>query len=114
MVKIEAIIRKSKFKEVKLSLINEGFHSFNYLLIRSVSDKSEKRFYRGVEYDAKSADRVQLSLFIPNDKKEAALNIIKDAGDTGDADDNYVYVIEVNEAYKLVGGEDQDTLKDIK
>mgnify|MGYP006144476469 CR=1 FL=1 len=114
MRKIEAIIRKSKFGEVKRSLIEEGFNSFNYLLTRSISEKSEKRFYRGVEYDSKASDRIQLSLFIPFHDLQRALDIIKSSGNTGDADDNYIYVIEVCNAYKLIGGEETDTLKEIK
>ena len=116
MVKIEAIIRKSKFKEVKHALVNNGFSSFNYFLTRSVSEKSEKRFYRGVEYDSKAADRVQLSLFVSKEKVSEALDIIKNSGSTGDADDNYVYVIPVDQAYQLIGTEDQDQdlLKELK
>ena len=114
MKKIEAIIRKSKFGEVKRSLIEGGFNSFNYLLTRSISEKSEKRFYRGVEYDSKASDRVQLSLYIPSGDLQKALDIIKTSGSTGDADDNYVYVMEVSSAYKLIGGEETDSLKEIK
>tara|TARA_B110000285_G_scaffold226383_1_gene286064 strand:- start:25 stop:369 length:345 start_codon:yes stop_codon:yes gene_type:complete len=114
MRKIEAIIRKSKFGEVKRNLIEDGFSSFNYYLTRSVSDKSEKRFYRGVEYDVKASERVQLSLYIPFQDLQRALDIIKCSGKTGDAEDNFVYVIEVSAGYQLVGGEETDSLKEIK
>ena len=114
MKKIEAIIRKSKFSHVKHSLIESGFNLFNYSLTRSISEKSEKRYYRGVEYDSKAADRVQLSLFLSEDKLQKALDIIRDSGSTGDASDNYVYVLDVSNAYKLIGGEEKDSLKDIK
>ena len=64
MRKIEAIIRKSKFREVKNALIAGGFNSFSYLLTRSVSEKAQTRFYRGVEFASKATERVSLSLFV--------------------------------------------------
>jgi nitrogen regulatory protein P-II 1 len=114
MRKIEAIIRKSKFGEVKRSLIEEGFNSFNYHLTRSISGNSEKRFYRGVEYDVKASDRVQLSLYVNYADLDRAISIIRDSGNTGDADDNYVYVLTVDAGYQLIGGNDVDQLKELK
>jgi len=114
MRKIEAIIRKSKFGEVKRALIEEGFNSFNYHLTRSISEKSEKRFYRGVEYDAKASDRVQLSLYVKFQDIDRAIAIIRETGHTGDADDNFIYVLTVDSGYQLIGGEDKDNLKEIK
>lgn len=114
MKKIEAIIRKSKFGEVKKTLIEEGFNSFNYHLTRSVSEKSVKRFYRGVEYDSKASDRVQLSLYVRLADVDRAISIIKDSGKTGEVDDNYIYVIAIDHAYQLEGSEDGDKLKKLK
>ena len=113
MRKIEAIIRKSKFKEVKLNLIEEGFSSFSYLLTRCISKASEKRFYRGVEYDSKASERVSLSLYVNYKDLSRALSIITDSGSTGDASDCFVNVLEVSESYQIQGGE-KDTLKNIQ
>lgn len=114
MRKIEAIIRKSKFKEVKRNLIEEGFNSFNYHLTRCISEKSEKRFYRGVEYDSKASDRVQLSLYVKYEDLDRAVSIIRESGHTGDADDNFVYVLTIDTGYQLMGGKDVDDLKELK
>lgn len=114
MRKIEAIIRKSKFGEVKRALIKEGFNSFHYHLTRSISEKSDKRFYRGVEYDAKAYERVVLSLYTKLQDVERAIEIIRGAGHTGDADDNYIYILAVEKGYQLVGRENIDKLKELK
>lgn len=110
MKKIEAIIRKSKFKEVKLALIEGGFNSFNYHITRCISDKSEKRFYRGVEFDSKATERVFVSLYVQDEDYNTALNIIKVSGSTGDADDSYLAVFSANKAFKLEGGSKEDKL----
>jgi len=113
MRKLEAIIRKSKFKKVKKALIDSGLSSFNYRLTRCISETSETRFYRGVEFDSKATERIFLSLYVKEENIETAINIIKKSGSTGDADDSYLAVFHANEAYKLQGGGDEDQLIEI-
>jgi len=110
MKKLEAIIRKSKFREVKKALIDEGFNSFNYILTRSISEKSEKRFYRGVEYDSKATERVLLSIYVKDSNSDKVIDIIKSNGTTGDADDSYLAIIHADDAYIIKGGDEEDTL----
>lgn len=113
MKKLEAIIRKSKFKEVKNALIDGGFNSFNYRLTRCISEKSEVRFYRGVEFDSKATERVLVSIYVKDKEVDNALAIMKDTGSTGDADDSYLAVFPASVAYKLEGGEENDKLIEI-
>ncbi len=113
MRKLEAIIRKSKFKEVKRALIEGGLNSFNYRLTRCISEKSETRFYRGVEYDSKATERIFLSLYVKDKDIDTAVNIIKSTGITGDADDSYLAIFNANRAYKIEGGHDDDKLIEI-
>jgi nitrogen regulatory protein P-II 1 len=114
MRKVEAIIRKSKFKDVKKALIEAKFNSFNYHLTRSISEQSEKRFYRGVEYDSKASDRISLSLYVNAKDIDKVISIIQESGHTGDADDNFVYVLAIENGYQLIGGNELDQLKEIK
>jgi nitrogen regulatory protein P-II 1 len=109
MKKIEAKIRKSKFKEVKKNLIKEGFDSFNYHLTRCISKESEKRFYRGVEFDSKSSDRIDFTIYVKNNDVDQVLNIIKESGITGDAYDSLIAVFGIEQSYVLrhVDGEDK-------
>jgi nitrogen regulatory protein P-II 1 len=113
MRKLEAIIRKSKFKEVKKALIDGGFNSFNYRLTRCISEKSETRYYRGIEFDSKATERIFLSLYVKDKDIDTAISIIKVSGFTGDADDSYLAVFAANKAYKLEGEEDEDKLIEI-
>lgn len=113
MKKLEAIIRKSKFKEVKKALIDGGFNSFNYRLTRCISGKSETRYYRGVAFDSKATERVSLSIYAKDKNTDAIINIIKDSGKTGDADDSYLAIFKADKAYKLDGGNEKDKLIEI-
>ena len=76
MRKLEAITRKSKFKEVKRALIEKGLSSFNYWLTRCISEKSETRYYRGVEFDSKATKRICLS-FCVKDEDIGTANLTK-------------------------------------
>ena len=113
MRKLEAIIRKSKFKEVKKALIDGGFNSFNYRLTRCISGTSETRFYRGIEFDSVATERIFLSLYVKDIDIETAVKIIRVTGYTGDADDSYLAVFAANKAYKLEGGDEEDKLIEI-
>lgn len=109
MKKIEAKIRKSKFKFVKKALVEAGFNSFNYNLTRCISKESEKRFYRGVEFDSVASERIDFAIYVEEREVQTILNIILDSGSTGDAYDSYIGVIDVGQAYlvKNVDGTDK-------
>jgi nitrogen regulatory protein P-II 1 len=109
MKKIEAKIRKSKFKEVKRALIEAGFNSFNYNLTRCMSQESEKRFYRGVEFEAKATERIDFAIYVDNKNVQDVLDIILSTGSTGDAYDSYIGVLDAGQVYtiKQVDGKDK-------
>ena len=51
MKKIEAIIRRTKFEEVKEALLAADIEWFSYYEVRGVGKTREGRIYRGVVYD---------------------------------------------------------------
>ena len=110
MRKIEAIIRKSKFKMVKRALMDGGFKSFNYNLTRCVSEETDHRFYRGVEYVAKADDRVVLTIIVNHKKVKEVLDIIQSSGFTGSAKDSYIGVYKPEKMYRIVDDNDNDKL----
>ena len=113
MKKLEAIIRKSKFKEVKNALIDGGFNSFNYRLTRCISENSERRYYRGVAYDSKASERVLLSIYAKDKDTDTIVDIIKNSGITGDANDSYLAIFKAEHAFKLLGENDKDKLIEV-
>ena len=50
MKKIEAIIRKTKFDEVKEALFAADINWFSYTEVRAIGQAREDRIYRGVMY----------------------------------------------------------------
>ena len=54
MKKIEAIIRKTKFEDVKTALLEADIEWFSYYDVRGIGKAREARIYRGVMYDTSS------------------------------------------------------------
>lgn len=56
MKKIEAIIRKTKFEDVKEALLEADIEWFSYYDVRGVGKARQGRIYRGVVYDTSSIE----------------------------------------------------------
>ena len=108
MKKVEAIIRKSKFKKVKRALTKEGFEYFTYFLVRSKLKETEKRMYRGVEYETPSAERISLTICVKDELLDKVVKTIVENGETGDVSDGRIFVTELVNAYKIQAGTQKD------
>ncbi len=107
MKKIEALIRKSKFRMVKNALTKAGIENFTYWLVRNVGEATEARVYRGVEYETSAVERIHLSLVVKGDGNDI-VKLITDAGLTGEAGDGRIFVSDISGAYRLVTKNDKD------
>ena len=114
MKKIEAIIRKSKFKEVKSALINAGFEYFTYWLARDRGKEKETRFYRGVEYQTPSAERIWLELVVKDKQQSDVVSIILNNGKTGDVGDGRIFVTNIESAHLIRTGDSGDEILSIE
>lgn len=63
MKKIEAIIRKTKFEDVKEALLAADIEWFSYYDVRGEGKMRQARIYRGVMYDTSSIERVLLNMW---------------------------------------------------
>ena len=64
MKKIEAIIRKSRFEDVKKALLEAGIEWFSYYDVRGIGKARQGRIYRGIVYDTSSIERTLVSLVV--------------------------------------------------
>ena len=107
MKKIEAIIRKSKFKEVKRALLKSKVENFTYWLVRNVGEATESRVYRGIEYETSAVERIYLSLLVEGNVNNI-VQVIVNAGLTGEEGDGRIFVTEISEAYRLITKNDKE------
>ena len=76
MKKIEAIIRKTKFEDVKTALLEADIEWFSYYDVRGIGKAREARIYRGVMYDTSSIERILISIIVRDKNAEKTVQAI--------------------------------------
>ncbi len=108
MKKIEAIIRKTKFDDVKEALSIAGIEFFSFWDVRGVGQTREERMYRGVVYDTSTIERTILSIIVRDKNVDKTVKAIMKSGRTGEIGDGKVFVSTIDESYRIRTGESGD------
>jgi len=108
MKKIEAIIRKSKFDEVKEALHEAGIEFFSFWDVRGVGQDREGRMYRGVIYDTSSIERTKLEIIVRDKNVGKTVQAILSSARTGEIGDGKVFILPIEESYRIRTGESGD------
>ncbi len=101
MKKIEAIIRKSKFDDVKKALHQIEVNFFSYWDVTGVGNEKEGHVYRGISYSTSDIQRRYLSIVISDEFLDKTLQTILETAYTGNVGDGKIFVSEVTEAYRI-------------
>ncbi len=114
MKKIQAIIRKTKFEEVKDALNEAGIEFFSFWETRGVGQSREERVYRGVVYDTSTIERIILSIIVRDKNVEKTVLAIMKAARTGEIGDGKIFISNIEESYRIRTGEFGDEALYIK
>ena len=105
MKKVEAIIRKSKFSDVKDALHEVGVNFFSYWDVTGLGNEKEGHVYRGVSYSTSDIQRRFLSIVVNDNFEEITVKTIIEAAGTGEVGDGKIFVSVIKEAYRIRTGE---------
>jgi nitrogen regulatory protein P-II 1 len=108
MKKIEAIIRRIKFEDVKEALLDAGIEWFSYYDVRGIGKSRQGRIYRGVVYDTSSIERILISIVVRDKNVEKTVDAILSASQTGEIGDGRIFVIPIQDAIRIRTGERGD------
>ena len=108
MKKIEAIIRKTKFEDVKEALLAADIEWFSYYDVRGEGKMRQARIYRGVMYDTSSIERVLMNVVVRDKNVEKTIKAIQEAARTGEIGDGRIFVIPVEDTVRIRTGERGD------
>lgn len=108
MKKIEAIIRKSRFEDVKQALLAADIEWFSYYDVRGIGKARQDRIYRGIVYDTSSIERILVSLVVRDKNVERAVNAILKSAQTGEIGDGRIFIIPIEDAIRIRTGERGD------
>ena len=105
MKKVEAIIRKSKFDEVKEALHNVEVNFFSYWDVTGVGNEKEGHVYRGISYSTSEIQRRYLSIVVNDDFVDKTVKAIIKSGATDKVGDGKIFILPVEEAFRIRTGE---------
>lgn len=108
MKKIEAIIRKTKFDEVKEALLTADIEWFSYYDVRGEGKTRQAHIYRGVMYDTSCIERILVSIVVRDKNVEKTIAAVQQAAHTGEIGDGRIFVIPVEDAVRIRTGERGD------
>jgi nitrogen regulatory protein P-II 1 len=108
MKKIEAIIRKTKFDQVKEALHEVGIDFFSYWDVRGHGSARQERIYRGVMYDTSVIERTKLSFVVRDKYLKSTVEAILKSASTGEIGDGKIFVSNIEESYRIRTGESGD------
>ncbi|MBO7523429.1 MAG: P-II family nitrogen regulator [Bacteroidales bacterium] len=110
MKKIEAIIRKTKFEEVKEALLTSDIDWFEYHDVHGIGQSRQERVYRGVQYSTDVIERVAITIVCRDHLLDPTVKVILRVAYTGEVGDGRIFVSDVIDTYSIRTGENGDTV----
>lgn len=104
MKKIEAIIRKTKFDEVKEALLAADINWFAYSDVHGIGQQRQERVYRGVQYSTDIIERVNITIICRDVFLQPTLDVLLKTARTGEVGDGRIFVSEVLDCYSIRTG----------
>jgi nitrogen regulatory protein P-II 1 len=106
MKKIEAIIRTSKFEEVKTELKRIGIDFFSYWDASGVGNELLRgnHSWRGTVYDTQYISRILISIVLRDINVQKTINCIEKTAFTGEVGDGMIFSYNIEESVRISNG----------
>lgn len=105
MKKVEAIIRKSKYEDVKKALHEVEVNFFSYWDVTGIGNEKQGHVYRGISYSTSEIQRRFLSIVVNDEYVKRTVDAILKSGATERVGDGKIFILPVEEAYRIRTGE---------
>ena len=110
MKRIEAIIRKTKFEELKDALLHSDIDWFEYHDVHGIGQSRQERIYRGVQYSTDVIERVAITIVCRDVIMQPTVDVILRVARTGQVGDGRIFVSDVIDTWSIRTGEHGDTV----
>jgi nitrogen regulatory protein P-II 1 len=101
MKKVEAIIRKSKFEEVKKALHEADIDFFTYWDVTGVGKEKEGHIFRGAVFEANRIQRRMLSIVVRDQNLKKTVDAIIKSAWTGVIGDGKIFVSNIEDVIRI-------------
>jgi nitrogen regulatory protein PII len=106
MKMIKSIIRPNKVDDVKDALTRIGISGMTVTEVRGHGkQKGHTAIYRGKEYNVSLLPKMEIEVVVPDSMADDAIKAIVTAARTGEIGDGRVFVMPVQESYRIRTGE---------
>lgn len=108
MKKIEAIIRKSKFDEVRKALHNADIDFLSWWEVKGQGTAIQGLIFRGIAYDVNAIDRIFLSFVVREINVQKSIDAILKSAFTGESGDGRIFVYNIDQSIRIRTGDRGD------
>lgn len=105
MKKIEAIVRKTKFEEVRAALHEADIDFLSWWEVKGQGTARQGLIFRGIAYDVNSIARINLSFVVRDVNVEKSINAILKSAYTGESGDGRIFVSEIIQSVRIRTGD---------
>jgi nitrogen regulatory protein P-II 1 len=110
MKRIEAIIRRTRFEDVKEALLQSDINWFEYHSVHGIGQSRQERIYRGVQYSTDVIERIALTIICRDIFVEPTIEVLLREAHTGEVGDGRIFVSDVIDTWSIRTGEHGDTV----
>ena len=108
MKKIEAIIRKSKFDEVRKALHNADIDFLSWWEVKGQGTAPQGLIFRGIAYDVNAIDRIFISFVVREINVQKSIDAILESAYTGESGDGRIFVSTIDQSIRIRTGDRGD------
>lgn len=108
MKKIEAIVRKSKFNEVRCALHEADIDFLSWWDVKGQGSARQGLIFRGISYDVNAIDRIYISFVVRNINVQKSIDAILNAAYTGESGDGRIFVSSIEQSIRIRTGDHGD------
>ena len=110
MKRIEAIIRKTRFEDMKEALLSSDIDWFEYHNVHGIGQSREERIYRGVQYSTDVIERVAVTIVCREKFVDSTVKAILRVAHTGEVGDGRIFVSDMIDTWSIRTGENGDSV----
>jgi len=108
MKKIEAIVRKSKFNEVRRALHEADIDFLSWWEVNGQGTARQGLIFRGIAYDVNTIERIYIAFVVRNINVEKSIKAILDSAFTGESGDGRIFVSAIEQSIRIRTGDHGD------
>lgn len=108
MKKIEAIIRKSKFMEVRKALHEADIDFLSWWDVKGQGTARQGLIFRGIAYDVNAIDRLYITFVVRNVNLQKSIDAILKSAYTGESGDGRIFISDIEQSIRIRTGDHGD------